>query len=383
MSAPLGNPFTLGATGVGTTTRYDRLALGATFRPSTTALGALSGFLHGPAGTMGDLTLLTDLLLRVDPFIAVIQGTHNTLQGQYVVPNTVQRDLAVPAKDAGQSRRCLVVVRVADSLEAGVASSAATDGAWVEVLSGALAASNPVLPALPANAVAAGELLVPSTASGLPVTLTKYAPRTTSRGGILPVVADGANLPGHDGAAPTHDGQFRWHPTLGEQVGVGGVWLPSTPQLPRFDIFQTVQQAFGGGPYLMPWDGIYAPQTTPGLTGAGSIWQNEWFYIDFTARRQQVKRAGLYAYECEVTTNDGSTNQYLKLIEGTVSGSATGALIAQHGGTAAFGMNRISGTVRLAAGAWITQTLYTAQSARQDAPNLGLRTHLVITRLSD
>ena len=143
MSAPLGNPFTLGATGVGTTTRYDRLALSASFRPSATALGAVSGMLYGAPGTMGDLTLLTDLLLRIDPFIAVVQGTHNTLQGQYVVPNTVQRDLAVPAKDAAQSRRCLVVVRVADSLEAGVASSGTTDGAWLELKSGALAASNP------------------------------------------------------------------------------------------------------------------------------------------------------------------------------------------------------------------------------------------------
>jgi hypothetical protein len=226
VTVPLGNPFTLGATGVLTTARTDRLSLGASFQPGAAALSATSGFLVGPAGTMGELTLMTDALLRVAPFIAVVQGTHNTQQGQYVVPNAVQRDLAVPAKDASQYRRALIIVRVADSLEAGLASSAATDGAWLEIVSGALAATSgaAALPAVPANALVAGELLIPSTGSGQPVSITKYDRRTGSRGGILPVVTT-------DTTPPAFDGQYRDSPTLGLQRGVGGVWGPPMPRL--------------------------------------------------------------------------------------------------------------------------------------------------------
>lgn len=217
MTAPLGNPFALGNTGVQTAARIDRIAMGASFFPGAAAVSARNGVLAGPAGTMGELTLLTDILLRVAPFVAVIQGTHAANQGQYVVPNDTQRDLAVPAKDASQSRKILVQVRVADSLAAGVASSAATDGSWLELKVGALAASNPVLPGVDANSVALGELSIPSTASGLPVTLTKYDPRTTTRGGILPVLST-------DVLAPIMDGQYRDHPTLGLQRGKTGVW---------------------------------------------------------------------------------------------------------------------------------------------------------------
>lgn len=243
MTVPLGNPFTLGATGVTTSARYDRLALGATWRPSSAALGAASGFLIGPANTMGELTLVSDTLLRAEPFLACIQGTHNTLQGQYLVPNTAQRDLAVPAKDATLSGKALVVVRVADSLEAGVASSPTTDGAWLEIIPGALAASNPVPPATPANALLAGELTIPSVASGSPVTLTKYNPRTGPRGGVLPVIDDASTIPGHAGAPGAHLGEYRDHPTLGLQrwtgtawstIGVGGDtgWIGFTPIAP-------------------------------------------------------------------------------------------------------------------------------------------------------
>lgn len=219
MTVPLGNPFALGQTAIPTSARTDRIAMGASFRPSAAALGIASGFLYGPAGTMGDLTLLTDTLLRVDPFVAVVQGTHAADQGQYIVPNNATRDLAVPAKDASLFRRALVVVRVADSFAAGVASSAATDGSWLEVIPGPLVASNPALPSMAAyaNYLLAGELSIPSIASGLPVTLTKYNPRTTSRGGILPVTATDTTPPGFDE-------QYRSHPTLGLQRGVGGAW---------------------------------------------------------------------------------------------------------------------------------------------------------------
>jgi hypothetical protein len=179
---------------------------------------------------MGELTLLSDTTLRVNPFVAVVQGTHNTKQGQYLVPNDELVDLAVTAKDASQARRALVAVSVADSAEAGVAPSSTTDRAWLQIVPGNLAPSSPALPAAPANSLLLGELLIPSVASGQPVTLTPYNPRTTTRGGILPVFADSSTVPGHGGELPLFDGQVRWHPTNGLEVGSGGAWGPPSPQ---------------------------------------------------------------------------------------------------------------------------------------------------------
>lgn len=225
MTHALANPYALGATDVVTTTRTDRLSLGATFRPASAALAAVSGFLAGPGGTQGELTLLTDALLRVNPFTAVVQGTRSRVQGQYVVTSGQQVDLAVPAKDASQARRALIVVRVGDSLEAGVASSPTTDGAWLEIVPGSLAASNPVLPSTPPDSFAAGELTIPSAASGQPVTLTRYNPRTTMRGGILPVLAGPTiTTPGYEGAPGTYRGEYRDHPTNGPERWTGDTW---------------------------------------------------------------------------------------------------------------------------------------------------------------
>lgn len=225
MTIPLGNPFALGATGVPNSARFDRIALAASFRPSTAAVGITSGFLIGAPNTQGESTLVSDTLLRLQPFTAIVQGTHNSQQGQYVVPNGTQRDLTVPTKDASLFRRALVVVRVADSLEAGVASSATTDGAFLEVLSGTLAASNPALPATPANALLVGELSVPSVASGQPVTWTPYNPRTGVRGGILPVYNDAIDRTGHGGAPGLFTGEYRDHPTRGLQRWTGTEWV--------------------------------------------------------------------------------------------------------------------------------------------------------------
>jgi hypothetical protein len=217
------------ANGLSVPARVFRQSLGALFRPSaaTGSLGAVSGCLAGPDNTMGELTLLSDLLVRVQPFVAVVQGTHNVKQGQYTVPNDELVDLGIPAKDASQTRRAYIAVRVADSVEAGVASSAATDGAWLEIQPGALAASNPALPAATQNTLYLGELTIPSTASGLPVTITKYNPRTMLRGGILPIIADGATTAGHDGAPGTFIGQGRDHPTFGWQRWNGAAWSTS------------------------------------------------------------------------------------------------------------------------------------------------------------
>lgn len=225
--------FLLGASGQQVPSRQVRLSLGATWRPSSAALGVASGVVYGPAGGMGEATLASPTQLNVNPFVAVVQGTHSAVQGQYHVPNDTLRSLAITAQHASQYRRALYMVTVDDSEAAGVASSPTTDRARLHIVDGPLEGVGPgSLPAVPANSLVLGEVAIPPT--GNTVTVTPYNPRTVARGGILPVFNDTSLLPGHGGAVPTHDGEARWHPVNGFEVGVGGVWKAATHGLPVF-----------------------------------------------------------------------------------------------------------------------------------------------------
>lgn len=226
----LSPPFALGAAGQVLSGRLLRLAVGSAFRGAAAGVQGVSGALAGAPNTMGELTLPSNALLTVQPFRAVVQNTQDATGGQFILVNDAAVNLAVTAQHATQYRRSLVVAYAADSVSAGVASTAATDKAALELVDGALAASAgaAALPAAPANALALGELLIPPI--GVPVTVTPYNPRTTARGGILPVVADGSGaIPGHDGVAGSHVGQYRDHPTRGLERWDGALWSPPQP----------------------------------------------------------------------------------------------------------------------------------------------------------
>jgi hypothetical protein len=245
--------YAAGAAGQVLSGKLLRLAGGAPFRPST-GVQYVSGVLYGPAGTMGELALASNTSLTINPFTAVIQNTLDATAGPFLVTNdaavtatttTVSPVPAIPVQDASQFRRALIVTRKDDSQLSGVASSATTDRALLDIRAGALAASSAaaVLPAALANELALGELLIPPT--GQTVTLTAYNPRTTTRGGILPVLADGATLSGHDGAPGTHVGHYRDHPTQGLQRWDGAVW--GTP-VPPGRLLARVERRSSAGP---------------------------------------------------------------------------------------------------------------------------------------
>lgn len=222
--AVLSPPRVLGATGQQLSAKLLRLTDAAKWRPSGAALGTLSGVVAGPAGGMGELTLVNPTTLNVNPFVAVVQGSLSADQGAYEVPNDALVALAITGQHASQYRRALVMVSVDDSQASGVASSATTDRARLLITDGALSAVSPgALPAVPANTLLLGEIGIPPV--GQTVTLTPYNPRTTTRGGILPVINDASILPGHAGALPVFDGQYRHHPVNGLEVAEGGVWV--------------------------------------------------------------------------------------------------------------------------------------------------------------
>jgi hypothetical protein len=184
----------LGAAGQVMSGRLLRLSLGAAFRPATSRRAPR---LRGPrraAQHDGELTLPSNTQLTVQPFRAVIQNTQDATAGAYVDPNDAAgHPLAVTAQDATQFRRAWWWY-VDDSQVAGVASTATTDRAVLEILDGALAASAgaAALPA-PDNVAGLGEVLIPPV--GQTVTLTPYNPRTGLRHGILPVLATGPPSP--------------------------------------------------------------------------------------------------------------------------------------------------------------------------------------------
>lgn len=187
-----------------------RHALGAAFRPATGAGQKYrSGVLAGPDQSQGEVALTSQTNLRVRPFLAVVQGSQTADQGPFVVPNLIDRNFTPPAKDATQTRRCLVSVRVDDTGVAGTAT------AYLELLVGALAPSAPALPSLPANAVALGEMTVAAGAGTS--TAIWYSTLTVARGGILPVTSA-------DTTPGVRVGEYRDHPTRGLQRWDGTVW---------------------------------------------------------------------------------------------------------------------------------------------------------------
>ncbi len=203
----LSPPYALGADGQVLSGKLLRHSLGCTWRPASGALRAASGVVQGPAGSMMELSLINPTTLRVNPGVAVIQGTQAADQGQYVAPNDGQVNLTVTGQTS-QFRRSLVVVEVDDSQAAAVASTPDTDRALLHIIDGALSSTAPgVLPALPANSLALGEIAIPPT--GQSVTLTPYNPRTTGRGGVQAVFDDTSTVPGHGGEPGVYVDQLR------------------------------------------------------------------------------------------------------------------------------------------------------------------------------
>lgn len=316
-------PYLLGAAGQVMSGRLARLSLGAAFRPAGSGVQVVSGVLAGPPNTMGELALPSGTQLTVQPFRAVIQSALDATAGSYEVTNDAAVTLPVAAQHASQFRRSLIVVRVDDSQVSGVASSATTDRATLEVLDGALAvsAAAATLPAATGSWLALGEVLIPP--AGQTVTFTPYNPRTGIRHGILPVINDSSTVTGHSGVLPAFDGQYRDHPVYGLQRGVGGAWRGISPTLLQSTVvdgtFYAVSHAVmtlpvpdPGHPYRLACSGsvgIYA-------LGAGVT----------VAPQVQVNGAAIFPVGANITNGGGSSIYAVASILGTaVSGTLTGA----------------------------------------------------------
>jgi hypothetical protein len=185
--------------------------------------------------------------VNVSPFHAVVQGTVNGTQGPYLVTSDAVEFRAVTAASASEFRRGYVLVHLYDQ----VSGIDVKDDWDIEVVYGpnAATAGAATLPARTANAAILKEFAVSNT--GVITLVAASGEFTGPRGGILPVLVDGANVPGHDGAAPSYDGHYRHNPTSGLQVGAAGVWGPVV-SLPTYVVptfLASWDQYDLGGPY--------------------------------------------------------------------------------------------------------------------------------------
>jgi hypothetical protein len=72
------------------------------------------------------------------------------------------------------------------------------------------------------------------------------------------VIADGSAITGHDGALPTYDGQPRWHPTRGFEIGVGGAWgPPAAPPVTVTDLSSRLNAGLYRTDAAFPLRGLY------------------------------------------------------------------------------------------------------------------------------
>jgi hypothetical protein len=229
-------PSFLGAAGQQHSARNDRLTFGALLKAAAgtataTPLAVTGGAVYGPPGTMGEVTLNSNTQITLNPARFVVPGGIDSKQGQYEAIHDQQDTMPVTAQDATLYRRAYLAVVVDDSETSGVASSGTTDRGTVQVIDGPLAAAPPAYPALTGypNRLLLGEFYIPSVASAQGVTWTPYNPRTTTRGGILPVLdADTSTVPGNSGAPGLFPQEYRDHPTLGLQRWNGTAWITVT-----------------------------------------------------------------------------------------------------------------------------------------------------------
>jgi hypothetical protein len=187
--------------------------------------------------------------VNVNPFHAVVQGTVNGTQGPYLLTSDAVEFRAVTAASASEFRRGYVLVHVYDQ----VSGIDVQDNWDVEVVYGpnAATAGAATLPSRTANSVILKEFAVSNT--GVITLVAASGEFTGPRGGILPVLADGANVPGHDGAAGSFDGHYRDHPTYGLQrwtAAAGWQVVGLGPGRPQFTGYATGGQSIAGSAWV-------------------------------------------------------------------------------------------------------------------------------------
>ncbi|MFF4417476.1 hypothetical protein ACFYY8_33545 [Streptosporangium sp. NPDC001559] len=161
---------TLALASATTSLQDHRLALGAFLAPGASVLERRAGVCYYPGAA--DLTGASALQANVAPFIAVVDGTSNSLQGQIIVVVDANEPLTFSAGEASVARTDRVVLQVRDNA---YDASGSTD-ARVVVVKGntSTGAANPV----PASSILLWEVTVPIGASSITFASARTDKRT-------------------------------------------------------------------------------------------------------------------------------------------------------------------------------------------------------------
>ncbi|SFK92779.1 hypothetical protein SAMN05216275_14174 [Streptosporangium canum] len=150
---------TLALASAATSIQDHRLALGAFMGPGSTVLERRGGIYYYPGAA--DLVSASALQANVTPFVAVVDGTSNSLQGQVVVVADANETLTFAAGEAAVARTDRVVLQVRDNT---FDASGSTD-ARVVIVKGNT--STGAATAVPASSLLLWEVVVPIGASSI------------------------------------------------------------------------------------------------------------------------------------------------------------------------------------------------------------------------
>jgi hypothetical protein len=164
----------------------DRLTVSGLLQPGGTGLSSRGGVRatsdgNGLAVRAAATANNTVIVGAGTAFVVESDGT-----GVYVCHNDADKTLTVPAASTTQSRRDLVVAQVRDSTISG-----ANDDWVITTVTGTPSSGTPVAPAVPANALALGDYLVPAGSSTV-VTSANINDRrsnVSALGGVMSVLS--------------------------------------------------------------------------------------------------------------------------------------------------------------------------------------------------
>ncbi|MFI6883360.1 hypothetical protein [Streptosporangium canum] len=161
---------TLGLASGITSLQDHRLALGAFMGPGASVLERRGGIYYYPGAA--DLVSASALQANVTPFVAIVDGTSNSLQGQITVVVDANETLTFSAGEAAVARTDRVILQIRDTAYDG---SGSTD-ARVLVLKGNT--STGAATALPASSLLLWEVTVPIGASSITFSSARTDRRT-------------------------------------------------------------------------------------------------------------------------------------------------------------------------------------------------------------
>jgi hypothetical protein len=280
----------------------DRLTVSGLLQPGASGLISRGGI----RATGNGLGLAVRAAATANNTVIVGAGTafvpESDGTGVYVAHNDADKTLTVPAASTTQSRRDIVVAQVRDSTISG-----ANDDWVLQVVSGTPSSGTPVAPAVPANALALADYLVPAGSSTV-VTSANINDRranVTALGGIMTVLSTA--LP-----ANPYRGMAVWCTDTEEmRVWNGSLWRIQ-PYAPLPD--PTI--SFYNGDCVQTGAANTFTILSPRVT------------LAYTATRATWVLLGLHCWINSVTGNDGRAAIFAS---GATTGQGTGGIIQDNG----------------------------------------------------